>query len=178
MNIPAPLSLVASGLIAAIMAVGADRFLTSDARAQEPPAVIQAQRFELVDTTGTVRAVIRMTPEGTGPEVALLDEAGKRRATMTQNSEGEYGFGIFDDSGTLRFGVGTTKRGFAGLNVRDGSGVIRANLYADDDGEDSGFRAWDAAGQVRAKLGYLGGEPAAFGVRVLDSQGQPVWRAP
>jgi len=57
---------------------------------------------------------------------------------MTQNSEGEYAFLIFDPGGSLRFGVGTTKRGFVGLNVRDGHGVvIRSNLYANDDGSDT-----------------------------------------
>ncbi len=146
--------------------------------AEPAPPTIQAQQFELVDATGAVRGVLRMAPEGTGPEVALLDEAGHRRAAMNQNAEGEYSFVISDTSGTRRFGVGATKRGFTGLNVTDGSGVIRANLYADDDGEDSGFRAWDADGRVRAKLGYLGGDPAEFGVRVLDSQGQVVWKAP
>jgi len=33
-------------------------------------------------------------------------------------------------------------------------------------------------GQVGAKLAYLGGDPAAFGVRGLDPQGQVVWQAP
>lgn len=60
---------------------------------------------------------------------------------MNQNAEGEYSLVIFDADGTRRFGVGTTKRGFTGLNVTDGSGVIRANLYADDYGENSGFGA-------------------------------------
>jgi hypothetical protein len=38
----------------------------------EPVApTIQARQFELVDATGAVRGVLRMAPEGTGPEVAL-----------------------------------------------------------------------------------------------------------
>ncbi|MDQ6669658.1 MAG: hypothetical protein M3069_02670 [Chloroflexota bacterium] len=116
--------------------------------AQPLPPVIQAHRFELVDATGASRGVLRMAPEGTGPEVALLDEAGQGRATMTQNSDGEYAFLIFDPGGSPRFGVGTTMRGFVGLNVRDGRGVVRSNLYASDDGSDTGFRTWDADGRV------------------------------
>ncbi len=129
--------------------------------AQPTSPLIQAQQFELVDATGAVRGVLRMAPEGTGPEVALLDEAGHRRAAMNQNAEGKYSFVIFDASGTHRIGVGTTKRGFTGLNVRpaDGSGVIRVNLYADDDGQDSGFRAWDARRSGRRQAGLSGGRP-------------------
>jgi hypothetical protein len=175
--------LLLAGVYGALFTLGLEQLLLPPRAglafgAQATPPVIQAQQFELVDPTGAVRGVLRMTPEGTGPEVALLDETGHRRATMTENSEGEYAFNIFDASGAVRFGVGTTKRGFVGLNVRDGHGVIRSNLYANDDGADTGFRTWDADGHVRTKLGAVEGEPATFAVRVFDEQGQPLWRAP
>src|SRR5689334_10705862 len=56
--------------------------------AEHVPPTIQAQQFELIDATGAVRGVPRMAPGGTGPEVALLDEAGRGRATMMENAEG------------------------------------------------------------------------------------------
>jgi len=140
--------------------------------------VIQAQRFELVDASGMVRGVLRMAPEGTGPEVALLDEAGRRRATMMENAEGEYALSIFDASGSVRFGLGTTNRGFLGVNVGDEHGVIRSNLYANDDGSDAGFRTWDADGHVRTKLGAVEGDPSVFALRVFDEQEQVLWQAP
>jgi hypothetical protein len=96
---------------------------------------------------------------------------------MMENTEGEYAFSVFDASGALRFGVGTTKRGFVGLNVRDEHGVIRSNLYANDDGSDTGFRTWDVDGHVRTKLGAVEGDPSAFAVRVFDVQGQVLWQA-
>ena len=137
---------------------------------------MRAQRFELVDASGTVRAGMSITPDGR-PVIALLDEAGRFRVGLAQNQEREYGVIINDAQGTPRFGVGTTARGFVGLNVRDGSGTIRANLYATDDGAATGFQSWDAEGQVRAALGIL---PSAgeFGVVILGADGVPLRRAP
>jgi hypothetical protein len=60
-----------------------------------------------------------MAPEGRGPEVALLDEAGRRRATMTQNSEG---LPHLRCQWRTALRVGTTKRGFVGLL----EGAVRA----------------------------------------------------
>ena len=173
------LPLLLAGAVGAVLSVALEQLISPLPTAAQPqPPVIQAQRFELVDATGGLRGVLRMAPEGTGPEVALLDEAGHRRATMTQNGDGEYAFLIFDPDGSLRFGVGTTKRGFVGLNVRDGHGVIRSNLYASDDGSDTGFRTWDEDGRVRTKLGSVEGDPSTYAVRVFDGQSQVLWQAP
>ena len=49
-----------------------------------------------------------------------------------------------DGSGTLRFAVGTTARGFVGFNVRDGTGTICSNLDATDDGAATDFQTWAA----------------------------------
>jgi len=119
-----------------------------------------------------------MAPEGTGPEVGLLDAAGRRRATMMENAEDEYAFSMFDASGSVRFAVGTTNRGFVGLNVGDEHRVIRSNLNANDDGSDAGFRTWDADGHVRTKLGSIEGDPSIFALRVFDEQEQVLWQAP
>jgi hypothetical protein len=173
------LSQLLAGAVGAVLTLALQQLIAPlPTAAQTLPPVIQAQRFELVDARGAARGVLRMAPEGTGPEVALLDEAGQRRATMTQNSEGEYAFLVFDSGGSMRFGVGTTRRGFVGLNVRDGHGVIRSNLYANDDGSDTGFRTWDADGRVRTKLGSLEGDPSTYAVRVFDEQSQVLWQAP
>jgi hypothetical protein len=172
-----------AGLLGSLLTVGLEHLVLlppMDKAYATPsnPLVIQAQQFELLDTAGAVRGVLQMAPEGTGPEIALLDESGHRRITMAESSEGEYGFATFDAANTQRFGVGTTRRGFVGLNVRDGHGVIRSNLYASDDGSDTGFRTWDADGHVRAKLGAAEEDPSIFGVRVFDAQSQLLWQAP
>lgn len=67
----------------------------------QPAPSMQAQQFELLDASGGPRGVLRMAPEGTGPGIALLDEAGRRRADMTQNSAGEYAFFVFDAASAL-----------------------------------------------------------------------------
>jgi hypothetical protein len=96
--------------------------------------------------------MMSMTSEGR-PVVALLDEAGQVCATMFQNqAEGEYGFGILDAQGATLFAVGTTKRGFVGLNVRDGAGTIRAYMQAFDDGSSAAFRVWDSNNNPRAQM--------------------------
>jgi len=175
-------SLLLAGLCGSVLTTGIEQVLLAPLvlalRILPPSPTIQAQQVELVDATGTVRGVLRMAPEGTGPEVALLDEVGRRRATMMENGEGDYAFSIFDASGAARFGVGTTKRGFVGLNVRDARGVIRSNMYANDDGSDTGFRTWDADRRVREKLGAVEDDPSTFAVRVFDGQGQVLWQAP
>jgi hypothetical protein len=125
--------LLLAGLCGSLLTAGLEQVVLAPlvlALGTQPPSpTIQAQQFELVDAAGTVRGVLRMAPEGTGPEVALLDEVSRRRATMMENGEGECAFSIFDASGAVRFGVGTTRRGFVGLNVRDARGVIRSNMH-------------------------------------------------
>ena len=135
--------LLAVSLLSSVVTLGLARLAfptaTATTAASQDPAVVRAQRFELVDAGGTVRARIAFLPDGR-PLIALFDESGQVRASLAQNLEREYGFGITDGQGTSRFAVGTTTRGFVGLNVRDGSGTIRANLYASDDGRATGFR--------------------------------------
>lgn len=145
------------------------------ASAQETPAVVRAQRFELVDGNGTVRAAISMSQNG--PIVALLDESGHARALMAQNPEGEYGFGVNDAQGTARFGVGTTKRGFVGLGMKDANGTFRANMQVADDGSWAGFRTADEHDQQRTFLGLLNDRPG-YGIEVEDATGQVLWQAP
>src|SRR5437879_5108800 len=96
-------------------------------RAQPTSPVIQTQQFELVDAAGAARGVPRTAPEGTGPEVALLDEAGastggdhqeQRKASTPPHRRSRTPSGLAG---------GTTKLDFVALNVRDGSGVIRPN---------------------------------------------------
>src|ERR1051326_8866366 len=102
MNIRIPLALIAAGLIGALITVGADRLLTPPAGAQELPAVLQAQRFELIDEHGTVRGVFGMA--SAGPWLTLVDPSGQVRLVLQQTVEGTYAIGINDADGTPRFG--------------------------------------------------------------------------
>jgi hypothetical protein len=177
MNSRTPLSLLASGILAAVMALGAERLLTPPASALELPAVVQAQRFELVDDTGTIRGVFGMEP--TGPILKLVDSSGQIRLVLQQTTEGTYAIGINDSDGAPRFGVGTTPRegGFVGLNVRDAKGAIRSRLFASDDGLQTGFQVQDPPGRLRAEMGLNSREDRA-GLQVRDATGTVLWQAP
>src|SRR5437867_1534043 len=83
--------LLLAGLSGSLFTMFLERVVAPQAAlafAAEPAApTIQAQQFELVDATGIIRGALRMAPEGTGPELALPDESGHRRAAINQNAE-------------------------------------------------------------------------------------------
>jgi hypothetical protein len=173
------LGLAAGGGVAATV-LGLGRLLSDGtssrrASAQDTPAVIRAQRFELVDASGAPRAILAMGDSGAMIEV--LDEAGQARAQIVQTPEGEYAFAILDAHGTQRWGVGTTKRGFVGMGMRDGSGTFRANMQVADDGSYAGFRAADEHDAQRLFLG-LRNDGSGYGLELQDGTGKVVWTAP
>jgi hypothetical protein len=170
-------SMLATGLVASAIALGADRLLMAPASAQEVPAVVQAQRFELVDSTGMVRGIFGMEP--TGPMLRLVDPSGQIRLVLQQTTEGTYAIGINDPDGTPRFGVGTTPRegGFVGLNVRDAKGAIRSRLFASDDGTQTGFQVQDPPAKLRAEMS-LDSREDRVGLQVRDATGTLLWQAP
>src|SRR5258708_7729376 len=137
------------------------------AGAQEVPAVVQAQRFEVVGADGTPRGVFAVIDNG--PTLELLDPAGQVRVALDQTPDG-YGINIIDASGVVRFGVGTTARegGFVGLDVRDKSGAIRSRIFASDDGTQTGFQVQDPGPKLRAEIGLNEVDHRA-GVQVRDS---------
>jgi len=76
------------GLVGSIVTVTADRLTGWSVSAQQLPAVVQAQRFELVDTDGTVRGVFGLADSG--PKLALVDPSGQVRVGLDQTVEGTY----------------------------------------------------------------------------------------
>jgi len=59
-----------AGAFGAVLTMALEQLISPLPTAAQPlPRVIQAQRFELVDSIGAMRGVLRMAPEGTGPEV-------------------------------------------------------------------------------------------------------------
>ena len=64
------------------------------------PEVLQAQRFEVVDAAGVVRAQLSLL-EGGRPSLTLMDAAGKPRAWMFLNADGQPRL-ILTDTPSLR----------------------------------------------------------------------------
>ena len=61
--------------------------------------VVRAQRFELVDGTGKVRAMLAVASDGRAG-LMLADEKGKARAVLTLDSEGSPNLFLSDKSAT------------------------------------------------------------------------------
>jgi hypothetical protein len=153
---------------------------TASADGEETAPLVRAQRFELVDGNGAVRAMLGVNPAGL-PTFALLDEAGQQRFVIAGNPFGGYGMSIRGDDGAVRFAVAhgaSDGEAFAGLNIRDAAGTIRANLFATDDGGLAGFNVFDADQRIRARLGYFPDQKEAPALRFLDGEGGAIWQTP
>lgn len=177
MNVRTLVPLFAAGLIGSATTLGLDRVAGWQVNAQALPSVMQAQRFELVDANGSVRGVFGLSDSG--PNLVLMDPSGLVRLSLDQTLESTYEIQIKDKSGAVRFGVGTTPRegGFVGLHVRDGSGAIRARLFASDDGQQTGFQVQDPGARLRAEMALNAGDDRV-GFSVRDSGGTTLWQAP
>ena len=87
-------------------AVSSWLFVGSPALAEKMPAkVIRAERFELVDGGGAVRAALAATSDG--PSLGLLDENGKGRAGLSVRTDGPS-LVLRDENGKDRAVLGVT----------------------------------------------------------------------
>ena len=155
MNVRALIPSLAAALLAAVVTAGATRLTapptTEAADDSVTASVVRAQRFELVDPSGAVTAALGIDPSRGRPGLYVYDEAGQVRAAFGNVVVGgAYGFFVQNERGVARWvlGAGSGATGFAGFNVRDDAGRLRANMFARDDGTDAGFRVWDADGQL------------------------------
>lgn len=71
----------------------------------EAAAAVRAQRFELVDAEGNVRARLALQEDGT-PGLCLCDAKGKMRAGLLLNREGVPQLCVWAESGALRATLG------------------------------------------------------------------------
>lgn len=130
----------------------------ADAQAK-PAAALQAQRFELVDASGTPRALLT-TLEGGRPSLSLLDQTGEARAWIYLSSEGAPRL------------VLTDRPLFVLADQKD---ELRSVLRLEADGTPS-FALGDAAGTFRTLIRLApDGTPA---VLLQDKDGKSVWAAP
>ena len=108
---------VGGGAVGAILATG-----TPEAEAATEDVVVQAQRFEVVDSSGKVRATLAMLPDGMSG-LALFDAAGTPRANL-----------LLSDKGT------------PSLSLDDAAGLERAALALAPFGDTPSLQMLDAAG--------------------------------
>ena len=135
-----------------------------------PPAVIQAQRFELVDAAGKVRGSFGMN--GANPCINLYDVAGKRRGAFAMNGDDPYlglydaaekgrgsfmlvgdtpSIGVYDSKAKPR-GLLTMNGEYPELSLYDSDGKSRGRFYLNDH-SNANVTLRDGH-NIRAGLGY------------------------
>jgi len=83
---------------------------------------VRAQRFEVVDAAGRLRALPGVTD---GPGLTLYDAAGKERAALVVFPGGSPGLSLFDAAGRARAMLWTNPDGTPGLTLYDAAGKER-----------------------------------------------------
>jgi hypothetical protein len=78
------------------------------------PKVVRAQRFEVMDAEGRVRAQVGLGTDGRAPTLVLRDEKGEMRAMLALGSEGNSALALMDGKGETRAAVAGMKRWLAG----------------------------------------------------------------
>lgn len=166
-------------------------------------SVVRTQRVEIVDATGTVRAVLGTTPGGDAAGVIFRDEDGRERAGMGTGrpawgvgpggwvldgngrlraawglapDDAAAAFLVADETGRRRVGLGGASAVGYGVVVADETGQPRVGMGGLPGSDPSyGMRVRDAAGNPRVALS-AGTDSASLSV--LDASGRTVWRAP
>ena len=149
------IAVMAVSLVAAVVAI-------AYAAGKTPaPEVIRAQRFELVDAEGRLRAVL------TDAGLVLYDEKGKSRATLSLDTDGRPTLSLSDERGKLRAMLALD--GSPTLMLWDEQGEVRATLSLFSGGP--GLSLCDEKGKTRALLALLNGRPSLV---LADEKGQPI----
>jgi hypothetical protein len=75
----------------------------------QPPAVVRAQRFVLIDSAG--RETAELTTENGGPRLSLRDNLGKDRIVVYVDAADRAWVKLLDDDGGARFELGVSDAG-------------------------------------------------------------------
>lgn len=123
----------------------------------------RAERFELVDAAGKVRAELGLTGKGQ-PSLTFYDREGRGRSTLLLAEAGGGVLMFVDEKGAVRATLTEP-----GLALRDESSV-RARLAVDAEAG-PGLFVHDGKGRVRAGVG-----PGTM--VILGTDGGAEWKAP
>lgn len=148
------------GMIAIQLAPSESMAAARSARSAGAVHVVRAEKFVLVDRSGTQRGVMQVA-DGTS-SLALNDGDGHNRAELRVTKEGGSSATFYDRAGNRRVAVGQGPSGRAGLAIfASGGGRQIAAVSAAENGE-TGFTLYDpTTGRARAGLGVAAdGEPA------------------
>ncbi len=142
------LAAVGGGVVALSLAAALGHVLpAAEAAAPAVPGVVRAQRFELVDA------------------------AGKLRAGLEVRGAGSAGLVLYDARGTGRAWLLVADDGTPSLDLRDAAGKLRAGLEVYGDDGSAGLTLTDAVGTGRAWLAV--GADGAPVLKLLGATGPP-----
>jgi len=106
--------------------------------------------------------------------VAVAYAAGKARAVPVQEVVRARRFEVVDSTGKGRATFGVLPSGDIGVMLMGKSGVTRAALRVQTDG-DTALSVWDEDGKVRLGLGVVAEAPSLV---LFDREGKVMWQAP
>ncbi len=131
-------------LLGSVLALASLLFIGSKAQSDK---VIRAQRFELVDTRGEVRAVLGTDGDGaTG--LFIHDPEGGTRLTLTHDPDQSALF-IYDGEETVRVGVAQFSHGGGGVALHGAKSKGATVLYHKETGS---LAIFDESGSVTTRI--------------------------
>jgi len=138
-----------------------------------PPAakVMRAERFELVDSTAKVTAVLAASPDGLG----VCDQSGKMRAIVGMPLDGVPALGLLDETGQTRISLSMTSDGASELSMSKKNGKATLHLIVSPDGT-AGLYLNGTDGRGRAAM-YVSADDCGK-LAVYDKARRAVWQAP
>lgn len=196
-------ALIASCVSSALTLAAALLILAPASRAapesQAVQPVLRAERFELIDGTGAVRATLNTERHGVG--LALRDEGGAQRVALILDPDALNGLFVVDPATRAMAFVGSSASDPSSFAMRVTNAEGRAALVRAAS-EGVGFVATDPGNQPRARMGLdqrgvagvevgnslldpnspraavLQAPGAAPRIAISDDLGQPTWEAP
>jgi hypothetical protein len=97
------------------------------AMAAHQTRMLRAEQFELVDNSGSRRAVPKVTTRGMA-DLMMLDGSGRDRAEFRVAQDGGASVGFYDENGSRRVLVGEASQGRDGLAIYGSNGRQLATL--------------------------------------------------
>lgn len=107
----------------------------ADAPVQGSPGVLRAQRIEIVDKQGRVRATLGVTDEDI-PKLRMMDKNGETRAAMSLSEDGRPTLTFSDKEAQKRIELNVTEEHRASLSLygpdnKDAAGAVYLSVSGD-----------------------------------------------
>lgn len=130
--------------------------------------VVRAEKFELVGSTGDIRARLGVDKK-MGTALMLYDQNGNARAVLSA-TDPAAGLVLWDQDGVIRCALNLLEKTGASLTLSDQNGISRTSLTVDERGNPS-LGMIDQVGNPRALLSTTeGGSPS---LSLTDQNGKP-----